>query len=666
MRAFVTARPREEGERSRGERKEADPANWYDGFLRKLTGGSNPEFECIVGTPPCGKTFYGATRGAVHLKCRDGSGIACCENITAEQTAEVKARYERLGARESKKPKEDDGGGGGGGLGKSWLPKQWKEQADKIFARFIFLCLLPFSFGTNKWFRAFISDGLRVLYIPPGKDLLRGRLLDEEDAAVQAKVDRVLAESDYLQVASDGWSNLRGESIISYVITCTQGDFFLHATDASLAEKKSAVFCFADLEKFFEKFGVSKVTGFISDTEAKMRALWLLIEAKYNHIHAYGCCTHILQLVIKAICALSWAAPLLKRSNSIILWFRNHHFPAAILKQYSERLLGKALRPIKNSATRFAAWAYAVERLLKLKSSFRAIVDDEKYKTAVRGKKGRADEPDDKEPTTIINDNSFWDGLVQLLKVLMPVRIFLRYTDRRDSNICYIYEKWSKLQQHMRELPIAAGMTEQIRTEIVEIVGQKWNDLHEDVHAAAYCFDPTNRTCNIEGENDEVWQGFLKILKRHLSSEECTAALIEWARYQSPGGLKPEVIAVIGKVSPRQFWFSFCGSFPNLRKVALMITPLRAGTRCVESHFSVMGNAHSKARNRLVNGVVRKITRVNQNTKMLELAGKVALEGDYEKQRAEIEKRVEEEEAAKIAAFDESDSDYASDTDQEA
>ena len=102
-----------------------------------------------------------------------------------------------------------------------------------------------------------------------------------------------------------------------------------------------------------------------------------------------------------------------------------------------------------------------------------------------------------------------------------------------------------------------------------------------------------------------------------------------------------------------------------LRKVALRITPLRAGTRCVESHFSVMGNAHSAQRNRMVNSVVRKLTRVNQNTKMLEAASEVrkaSCEGGYEKEREALEKKIEEEEAAKIAAFDESDSDYASDT----
>ena len=81
--------------------------------------------------------------------------------------------------------------------------------------------------------------------------------------------------------------------------------------------------------------------------------------------------------------------------------------------------------------------------------------------------------------------------------------------------------------------------------------------------------------------------------------------------------------------------------------MALRILDLRAGTRCVESHFSIMGGIHSKGRSRLVNGKVRKLTYVVSNTKMLDAAAK----GDF---------TVEQKEDS-----DSDDSDYATDTDRE-
>ena len=103
-------------------------------------------------------------------------------------------------------------------------------------------------------------------------------------------------------------------------------------------------------------------------------------------------------------------------------------------------------------------------------------------------------------------------------------------------------------------------------------------------------------------------------------------------------------------VTPLAFWKSYCGRFTVLKnKVALHILDLRAGTRCVESHFSVMGAIHNKGRARLVNGRVRKLTYIVSNTKMLDAAKK----GDF----------IVDEKANSDCS--DSDSDYATDTDMQ-
>ena len=81
---------------------------------------------------------------------------------------------------------------------------------------------------------------------------------------------------------------------------------------------------------------------------------------------------------------------------------------------------------------------------------------------------------------------------------------------------------------------------------------------------------------------------------------------------------------------------------------------LWAGTRCVESHFFVMGTVHSKGRNRMVNTRVRKLTAVVTNTNMLDLASQPGF-GAEEKAKA-VESDSDQ---------DESDDGYVSDTDDE-
>ena len=84
----------------------------------------------------------------------------------------------------------------------------------------------------------------------------------------------------------------------------------------------------------------------------------------------------------------------------------------------------------------------------------------------------------------------------------------------------------------------------------------------------------------------------VQVLKRLLSATELTAALLEWARYKAYDGLA-EMLKPTDKVLQLQFWNSYCGHLPLLQKVVRRVLDLQAGTRCVESHFSVMGAVHS-------------------------------------------------------------------------
>ena len=217
---------------------------------------------------------------------------------------------------------------------------------------------------------------------------------------MQKKVSVKLGLANYLQLSSDGWSNIRGDAIVSYVVTCSKGDYYLTSTDASLVEKKSAAWCFDDFERVVKESGIpwAKVSGLITDTENKMRAMWALVEAKHPSIFAYGCGTHTVQLILKEICALSWFAAVCAKCNQIGKWFRNHHLPAGLLKRCCEQLRLKVGRPVRHCATRFASWIYVVERIVALKRALRAVVDMQIYQRRCLTKKGRDDDEDDKEP----------------------------------------------------------------------------------------------------------------------------------------------------------------------------------------------------------------------------------------------------------------------------
>ena len=231
----------------------------------------------------------------------------------------------------------------------------------------------------------------------------------------------------------------------------------------------------------------------------------------------------------------------------------------------------------------------------------------------------------------------------------MPVRKFLRYTDTRFSLACRVYEKFSDLQKAVEKTVLEHGLVQHDIDTISSFITSRWNDVHAEVHAAGYVLDPDNRTVDCKA-NAEIWEGFMQILRRLLpSSNAVMLALQEYSSYKSGDGFSSEELEIARKVAPLKFWECYCGHLPQLQSVALRILDLRAGTRCVESHFSVMGSVHTKSRNRLVNGKVKKLTYIVTNTRMLDEVGK---SGFAEK----------EDKAGESAS---SDSDYCSDTDME-
>ena len=235
----------------------------------------------------------------------------------------------------------------------------------------------------------------------------------------------------------------------------------------------------------------------------------------------------------------------------------------------------------------------------------------------------------------------------------MPIRKFLRYTDTRFSLACRVYEGFSDLQEKVAALELGDGFTGELQQEVVGFIFQRWQAVHHIVHAAGYALDPDNIKVNISA-NKEVWDGFNAVLDRLLSAADKTAALLEWARYKKFDGIKPEFLKLTGKMPPLGFWSTYLGHFPVLQtKVVPRVVDLRAGTRCVESHFSVMGAVHSKARPRLVNTRARKLTAIVTNTKMLDAANKPGF-GVEEK-----EKPIEDSDQ------EDSDEEYVSDTDDE-
>lgn len=87
-----------------------------------------------------------------------------------------------------------------------------------MLARAIFVSGTPLSIVESPLWRDFLNR-LRPSYTLPSRKMVSTTLLEKEYAAVKFSVDEQLKNSNVLHLQCDGWSNIRNESIINFVIT---------------------------------------------------------------------------------------------------------------------------------------------------------------------------------------------------------------------------------------------------------------------------------------------------------------------------------------------------------------------------------------------------------------------------------------------------------------
>ncbi|XP_074106158.1 uncharacterized protein LOC141531947 [Cotesia typhae] len=142
------------------------------------------------------------------------------------------------------------------------IPIEKKDKMDKMLARTVYSSCSPFRLVENDYLKKFLklsSPG----YIPPSKDQLSGRLLDEEYQLLKSVMKNKLENANSLTILSDGWTDINRCSIINIVFMAPEPIFY-KAIDAS-SESHTGTFIAGILSTAIEEVGPHKVHALVTD-----------------------------------------------------------------------------------------------------------------------------------------------------------------------------------------------------------------------------------------------------------------------------------------------------------------------------------------------------------------------------------------------------------------
>ena len=224
-----------------------------------------------------------------------------------------------------------------------------KNQLDTAISRFFYGSNISFAVADHELFQKMIAT-LRPGYQAPSRKALADKLLDNVSTEMQTTMQKELEHKE-VTLIEDGWSNVHNDPVTASCVHVNGKSFFVKATDNGSA-KKTAQYCKdqceATIQEVEQKYGC-KVCSIVTDNEKKMERMKKKLQQDDDQLIVYGCSSHWLNLLGQQLTP----SLIMKHVVEVNKYFRNHHQPAAWLKEVSD-----TVKPQLPGETRMEQSAY--------------------------------------------------------------------------------------------------------------------------------------------------------------------------------------------------------------------------------------------------------------------------------------------------------------------
>lgn len=207
-----------------------------------------------------------------------------------------------------------------------WADKCSAEEEQKLHhscAKIFYKTGIPFRVADSSSFIEYQKQ-LRPAYKPPTARMISGSLLNE---AYLNMVNNIFSKLENcnkkFSIVSDGWSNIRNESLINFVLVSPQIPPILFRTLRFEGEQHTAENIAKKFEMIIDEIGEEKISGIVTDNASNMRAAWRILEQKFPSLVYNGCSAHTINLMVKDICLLDRFALIISKCAKITKFINN-------------------------------------------------------------------------------------------------------------------------------------------------------------------------------------------------------------------------------------------------------------------------------------------------------------------------------------------------------
>lgn len=480
-----------------------------------------------------------------------------------------------------------------------------QKNIDILLARSIYASSSPLNLVENAYWKEFFKK-IRPAYCPPSTYIISHRLLDDEYKRVKECTNNNILNASVLGIMCDGWTNLRNESIVNFVVTTPNPIFFKSistGTDRHTGEKMAE-----EIINVIEEIGQTKVFGIVTDNAKNMKKAWQLITDKYPLITAYGCVAHGLNLLVNDIMNLKLFNDVINEGKSIVNNIRRGHITNALFLQKRKNIKNSTALTLP-VVTRWASVVVFLNSLLVNKQIIRSMSIDETIEKDLKP-----------EVKKLISSADFWDKIYYFHQLVSPLAKWIKIIESDLPKLSSVPFIFKELETSFKNTIHNCIYLKTEEKNIMKTLKIRKEFCISSIHNAAHLLDPKyfGKCLNPEEHSDAV--EFIYQLSKKLDCLEVDArqVITDIGNFKNKTGpfSKEYLWVAINDTNGLNWWNAFC-SETEVSKIAIKILSLPATSAAVERTFSSYKDVHSLKRNRLTNERASKLVFIKHNLKVI-------------------------------------------------
>lgn len=461
--------------------------------------------------------------------------------------------------------------------------KERRAKTIQYIARFFYQAGIPFNAARLDSFKVAIEaigqygPGLK----PPSYHELRVPLLQKEIDYTNGLLQNHREEwkKHGCSIMSDAWSDIKGRSIINFLVNSPAGTMFIKSVDAS-SYMHTADKLFDLLDAFIEEIGEANVVQVVTDNGANYVAAGRLLEVKRPNLYWTPCAAHCIDLMLEDIGKIPKVSKTLARAINLTSYIYTHTRLLDIMRTFTNKV-----DLVRAGKTRFATCYLNLKRIKELKDKLRSMFISEEWQSSKWAKETKG-----KKIAETVLDTHFWNNVSYILTAMGPLVKVLRHVDgEQKPSMGYIYEAMKRAKKAIEEgFKFNSSKYERIN----QIIDNRWeSQLHRPLHAAGHLLNPEYFYDNPELEFDkEIMTSFWLCVTRLVRGKEVQDLI----RDELPiyvGALHlfgvPMAVRARKDKSPAEWWTLFGSSAPNLQRFAIKVLSLTCSSCGCERNWSV-------------------------------------------------------------------------------